>query len=150
IINEHAREELPLSGIGHFAAMTQNDHVNSLAVRECRSMFGRSHSYQLTFKTDSRRGLTRNMMGRELFSKDLKYSRIRELVAEGMEFKSTKISEEFKFSDFQDQYPELFVLAMIDGDEKLTLTTGDTTAKPSTDQTIIALVKSTAAVETPA
>ncbi|MEO1615357.1 MAG: sodium:proton antiporter [Planctomycetota bacterium] len=143
IMNEHAREELMLSGIGHFVAMTQNDHVNSLAIRECRSMFGRSHTYQLTFKTDSRRGMTRNMMGRELFSKDLKYSRILEMFEEGMEFKTTRLSDEFQFEDFQTQYEQVFPLAAVDSDGKLTFVTSDNAFKPSTDQTVIALVKAT-------
>ena len=67
ILNEHLRDELTLTGIGQMMAMTPNDEVNSLAVRECRTMFDRAHLYQLSFNTDnqhSRRGLTENLLGR--------------------------------------------------------------------------------------
>ena len=74
ILNEHVIEDLPLTGIGRLLAMTQNDEVNSLAVRECRHIFERSQVFQLTFNRENmhhRRGLTKNLMGRELFGLSL-------------------------------------------------------------------------------
>ena len=38
ILNEHVREDLDLNGIGKLMALTQNDEVNSLAVRECQPL----------------------------------------------------------------------------------------------------------------
>jgi CPA1 family monovalent cation:H+ antiporter len=140
IMNEHARSELPLSGIGHFLALTQNDHVNTLAVRECRSLFGRSNAYQLTFKTDSPRGMTRNMMGRELFAEDLTYSRLAELVAGGMEFKTTTVSDEFTYADFQTHYQQARPLALVGEGGVLTVITADMTVAPEAETVVIALV----------
>ncbi|WP_372896579.1 cation:proton antiporter [Stieleria sp.] len=147
IMNEHARDELSLSGIGHMMAMTPNDEVNSLAVRECRSIFGRAKTYQLTFKSDNRRGMTRHLMGRELFDATLTHSKISQLVAQGFEFKTTAISDEFTFQDFQNLYAEQHVLAIItdktpQNNERmsLTLVTADEAAEPEPGDAVLALV----------
>ncbi len=147
IMNEHAREELSLSGIGHMLAMTPNDEVNSLAVRECRSVFGRAKTYQLTFKSENPRGMTRHLMGRELFDRTLTHSRISQLVSQGFEFKTTAISEEFTFQDFQNLYAEQHVLAIItdkssQNSEKMTLklVTADEDAAPEPGDVVLALV----------
>ena len=139
VMNEHVFERLSLAGIGRFLAMTQNDQVNSLAVRECRSIFGRSNTYQLTFKTDTVRGMTRNMMGRELFGRELTYSRISELVDSGMEFKTTKLSAEFSYADFRNKYETAYVLAILNERGELAIITGDSTPEPAPRQTLITL-----------
>ncbi|WP_182871001.1 cation:proton antiporter [Rhodopirellula sp. JC639] len=143
IMNEHAREELPLSGIGHMLAMTPNDEVNSLAVRECRSIFGRANTYQLTFKSENPRGMTRHLMGRELFQPDLTHTRINQLFAEGFEFKTTAISDEFTFGDFQDLYSEQHVLAVLTEKKTLEIVTADEPADPAPGDTLLALVNPT-------
>lgn len=145
IMNEHAREELSLSGIGHMMALTPNDEVNSLAIRECRSLFGRANSYQLTFKSESPRGMTRNLMGRELFDSRLTHSRISELIAEGFDFKTTTISEEFSYADFKLRYPESYLLAVIGESKRLTIITVDESITPTPGQSIITLVPSESA-----
>ncbi|MCO8121649.1 cation:proton antiporter [Stieleria sp. TO1_6] len=140
MMNEHAREELPLTGVGHMLAMTSNDEVNSLAVRECRSMFGRANTYQLTFNSESRRGMTRNLMGRELFEKELTHSQIRRLIDDGYEFKSTAISDTFGYEDFQRLYPDHHVLAVIEGKSFLNIITVDEPFELEAGETVIALV----------
>ncbi|MCS7466025.1 cation:proton antiporter [Stieleria sp. ICT_E10.1] len=148
IMNEHARDELSLPGIGHMLAMTPNDEVNSLAVRECRSVFGRAKTYQLTFKSENPRGMTRHLMGRELFDSTLTHSKISQLVAQGFEFKTTAISDEFTFQDFKNLYAEQHVLAIISdktppNNERMTLTlvTADEAAEPEAGDAVLALVK---------
>ncbi|QEG01732.1 K(+)/H(+) antiporter NhaP [Stieleria maiorica] len=143
LMNEHAREELPLSGIGHMLAMTPNDEVNSLAVRECRSIFGRANTYQLTFKSENPRGMTRHLMGRELFEPGLTHTRINQLFAAGFEFKTTAISDEFTFKDFQELYSEQYVLAILTEKKSLEIITTDEPAAPAAGDTLLALVNPT-------
>ncbi|MCA9135908.1 MAG: sodium:proton antiporter [Planctomycetales bacterium] len=140
IMNEHAKEELPLAGIGHMLAMTPNDEVNSFAVRECRSIFGRANTYQLTFRSDSPRGITRNLMGRELFQTGLTHSRIGELVNQGFQFKTTTISQEFTYQDFQARYREEYVLAVIRDKSFLNIVTVDEPVRPAAGEIIVAIV----------
>jgi CPA1 family monovalent cation:H+ antiporter len=42
ILSEHVQEELDLGGIGRLIALTPNDEVNALAVRELAHVFGRA------------------------------------------------------------------------------------------------------------
>jgi CPA1 family monovalent cation:H+ antiporter len=148
ILNEHAREELSLSGIGQIMAMTQNDEVNSLAVRECRSIFDRAHLYQLSFNAENqhhRRGMTKNLMGRELFAKGLTFTQMKEMHEVGAKFKTTTLSEEFSYDDFLKRYQDgSTLLCVLNEDESLAVNTVDDPLTPTPGQTIIALVSSTA------
>ena len=147
ILNEHVREELDLAGIGRFLAMTPNDEVNSLALRECKTLFDSSRLYQLTFKsknTQGRRGLTKNLMGRELFGEDLTFTRLRESHEAGAVMKSTKLSETFTFEDFSEKYGEqAIILCAVDQDGGLHVNTIDSPLVPTSGQTIVAMVNAT-------
>ena len=144
ILNEHVVEDLPLAGIGRLLAMTQNDEVNSLAVRECTHMFERSQVYQLTFNRENshhRRGLTKNLMGRELFGKANTFTEMRELHAAGAKFKATALSEEFTYEDFVQQYDNgAILLCAVGEDGALHLDTVDNPLVPKAGQKIITLI----------
>ncbi|TWU43732.1 K(+)/H(+) antiporter NhaP [Novipirellula aureliae] len=146
ILNEHARGDLPLAGIGRLLAMTPNDEVNTLAVRECRSLFNRAKLFQLTFsqKNDGGpRGLTRNLMGRALFGEGLTFSKIKEMVDSGAQFKSTKLSESFGYPEFERRYNKTAeLLCVINGDGKPRMNTVDSPLEPEAGQTIVCLVSS--------
>ena len=148
ILNEHVVEDLPLNGIGRLLAMTQNDEVNSLAVRECTHLFERSQVYQLTFNhenTHHRRGLGKNLMGRELFGKGNTFSEIRELHEAGARFKTTSISDEFTYDDFVARYGDgAALLCTIDSDGTLSLDTVDKPLTPKPGQKVITLTSSVA------
>lgn len=144
ILNEHVVEDLPLAGIGRLLAMTQNDEVNSLAVRECTHMFERSQVYQLTFNRENmhhRRGLTKHLMGRELFGKANTFSEIRELHAAGAKFKATALSEEFTYDQFVQQYGNgAILLCAVGEDGSLHLDTVDKPLVPKPGQKIVTLI----------
>ncbi|WP_146530043.1 cation:proton antiporter [Novipirellula artificiosorum] len=146
ILNEHAREELPLAGIGRFLAMTPNDEVNSLATRESRGLFDRSKLYQLTFTSKNAaggRGLTTNLMGRELFRDGLTFSQIREMCEAGAQFKATKLSESFSYAEFLRRYNDTSeLLCLLKSDGSLQVNTIDKPLEPEAGQTIICLVAS--------
>lgn len=146
ILNEHVREDLELAGIGMLMAMTQNDEINSLAVREFRHVFGRSSLYQLPFNaanTHRRRGLTSNLMGRALFTNERTFSNIRELYEAGANFKSTTLSESYGYDDFLENYGDsATLLCIVDEDSSLLVNTVESPLTPEPGQTIIALVGS--------
>ncbi|TWU27108.1 K(+)/H(+) antiporter NhaP [Novipirellula galeiformis] len=146
ILNEHARKDLTVAGIGRFLAMTPNDEVNSLAVRECRGMFERAQLYQLNFSvknTNSRREMTRNLMGRQLFREGLTFSKIRDLHESGALFKTTKLSDSFSYTDFIRRYNEVpELLCVISSDGTPLMNTVSDPLKPESGQTIICLVTS--------
>lgn len=151
ILNEHVREELDLAGIGQMMAMTQNDEVNSLAVRECRTMFDRAQLYQLSFDTanlHARRGLTKNLMGRALFADDLTFSQMKDLHSVGARFKATTLSEEFTYEDYLERYQGgTNLLCVLDENNSLSVNTVGDPLAPVAGQTIISLVSSTVVPE---
>lgn len=151
ILNEHAREDLPLDGIGQMMAMTQNDEVNSLAIRECKSLFDRAHLYQLSFNVENqhgRRGLTENLMGRELIKKGMTFSNLKELHQLGAAFKQTTLTDEFTFADYTAKSQDgAILICAIDPDKALLVNTVDDPLEPIPGQTIIALVTSVAVPE---
>jgi CPA1 family monovalent cation:H+ antiporter len=147
ILNEHVREDLDLTGIGRFLALTPNDEVNSLALRECKHLFDSSRLYQLTFKTKNmsgRRGLTKHLMGRELFGEGLTYTKLHEMHAAGAVMKSTKLSSEFTFEDFTRKYgDQAVVMCAINQEGEVKINTIDRPLVPAAGQTIVALVNVT-------
>lgn len=147
ILNEHVRDELDLAGIGRFLAMTPNDEVNSLALRECKTLFDSSRLYQLTFKTkhmSGRRGLTKNLMGRELFGEGLTYTRLSEMHTAGASMKSTNLTANYTYEDFLAKYgDEAVVMCALNPDRSLTINTIDSPLVPTAGQTIIAMVSVT-------
>ncbi|MEM9585756.1 MAG: sodium:proton antiporter [Planctomycetota bacterium] len=144
ILNEHAREDLTLTGIGRFLAMTGNDEVNSLAVKECRHLFSRAGVYQLTFNQSNshhRRGMTRNLLGRELFRDGLTFTELRDLRASGACFKATKLTDNYRYQDFQATNGDNAILIGTIGSEgDLQLNTVADPLTPSVGQTVIALI----------
>lgn len=147
ILNEHAREDLDLTGLGRFLAMTPNDEVNSLALKECRHLFDSSRLYQLTFKNKTvagRRGMTKNLMGRELFGEGLTFSFLTEQHKAGARFKTTNLTESFTFDDFIAKYGEqTVVLCVIKDDGSLRINTVDDPLVPMAGQTIVSMVTTT-------
>lgn len=147
ILNEHVRDELDLAGIGRFMAMTPNDEVNSMALRECKTLFESSRLYQLTFKsknTSGRRGLTKNLMGRELFGEGFTYTKLREMHEAGATMKSTKLSESFTFENFMSKYgDQAVVMCVVNQDGSLQVNTIDSPLIPSAGQTLVAMVNVT-------
>ncbi len=145
VLNEHAREDLPLAGIGRLLAMTPNDEVNSLAVRMFRTLFDRKGLYQLTFKSigdTSNRGMTRNLLGRELFRSGMTFTKFRDLHDAGAKFKATKLTESFTYKDFVERYGDDPVLMCVLDDRTLSINTISDPLTPLPGQTIISLVTS--------
>jgi len=144
ILNEHARRDLPLTRIGRFLAMTPNDEVNALAVRESREMFDRSRLYQLVFKAEnahSSRGMTRSLLGRQLFGEKLTFSYLRDLHAAGARFKTTTLTDEFTFSNFLERYgSDVPLLCTISSSGTVAINTVDAPLSPTSGQTLITLV----------
>ena len=145
ILSELASEEISMTGIGKFLAMTPNDEVNSMAIRQWRSIFGRAGVYQLNFtekNSHERRGLTKNLMGRVLFSKELTFSAIRDQHEHGATFKSTTLSNEFLYQDFLQKYDgSAQLLCVLDADDQLTFNTIANPISPGPGDTVIALVR---------
>ncbi|OYP29438.1 cation:proton antiporter [Rhodopirellula sp. MGV] len=147
IANEHARDSLPLGGIGKILAMTSNNEVNTFAVRECRNLFGRANVYQLTFDEKAGRTIDKSLTGRDLFAKGLKFQEIERRFKNGWQLKTTKLSAEFTFENFVEQRQQVELLCVIDEQKRLIVDTVSEPLNPHSKQTIIALVENADAVK---
>ena len=144
ILSEHVREELDLSGIGRLLAMTSNDEVNALAVREFTHVFGRAQAYQLPpgdVGSGRRASVAGHLQGRLLFAEGLGYDEFVRRVHTGAVVKKTQLTKEFSYDDFQALYGESAVLLFIQNEaKKLEVCTTEKSPSPKPGQTVVALV----------
>ncbi len=149
ILSDHAREELALDGIGRFLAMTPNDEVNSLAVREYQSIFGRAETYQLDFSKRSRaesRSLSESLSGRVLFGEKHTFSSLRDKLDAGAVVKSTTLSDAFSMADFRKRNgDDAIVLFVISPNKTLQINTLDRPLDAQPGDTLVVLVSGPAA-----
>jgi NhaP-type Na+/H+ or K+/H+ antiporter len=143
VLSEAAQNELDLSGIGRLLAMTPNEEVNAMATRELAHFFGRANVYQLPDSRgeSARRALARHLYGRPLFERNLTYREIARRIELGAVMKKTKITEEFRWCNFRDQYgPSATLLFVFSGKNSISICTADQNIEPKPGQSIIALV----------
>ncbi len=144
ILSEHVRDELDLSGIGRLLAMTFNDEVNTMAVREFAHEFGRAHVYQLaspTGGTGRRVSIAEHLRGRKLFGDEFHHDTLAWRLASGSVVKKTQLTDSFSYDDFQRMYgPTAILLLVIDEDRRLRIRTADDTTAPQPGQTVITIV----------
>ena len=146
ILSEHVRDELDLAGIGRLLALTPNDEVNSMAVREFAHLFGRANVYQLTpwdDRSGRRTSISEHLRGRLLFAEDLHHDELAQHVGCDRQLKGTKLTNEFTYDDFRERYGDsAIVLFTIDEAKKLSVRTPDQTEAPQPGQIVLALIDS--------
>lgn len=145
IISEYVGNELDFSGIGRLFAMTPNDEVNSLAVRQFSDQFGKANLFQLTprnyDKNKPRGEVAERLTGRKLFSLNSTYPKLIQRFQNGAKIKKTLLTEEFSYQDFLDLYGETATpLMVIDESKKLKICTAEDDSTPKNGQTLISLV----------
>jgi len=100
IISESILDEIDISNLGHFLALTSDDMVNSLAAIRFREIFGRKEVYQIRVETTGFRGMEtlapEHLRGRFLFSPQLTYSYLDEKFKLGASLVINEFTENFK------------------------------------------------------
>lgn len=148
IVAEHTLEELDYGGLGRFLALTPNDWVNTLAVRQFRRIFGRAACYQLPSDEESRGDVKTRAVaqGRRPFVEGASYASIEHMFAEGAIVKATKLSEEFNYDAFCTLYGDTALpLFVLQEDGRLSIPTQDAPFNPPPRGTLIAIVSDSAA-----
>ena len=144
ILSEFIGEEVDLSGIGRFLAVTPNDDLNRLAAMELTNTFGSANSYQLSpwqSATGKREVNAPHIEGRYLFREDVTYGELASRIAQGAVVKRTHLTAEFTFADFQEMYGESgLVLFVKHPSGALDVVTTDAKLDPKDGDTLIALV----------
>ncbi len=141
ILAEHELDEVDLSGLGRFLALTPNEDVNARACGQAQEVFGKSNIYQLTegaADSDSSK-----LGGRRLFGPEIGFAQIAKLSRQGAGIKATNISEEFTMEDVRSHYGENFIpLLVVAGEGRLEVLSADgrTDARPG--ETLVSMALS--------
>ncbi len=146
-ISARADRNLDLVGIGTLLGLSQNDHLNVLAVQKYIPEFGRKAVFALPppkdRKTTDVYTAAEEQRGNLLFGEDVTYARLASLLANGAEIKATTLSDEFNYAAYQEKYQDratpLFAVSKrgnlrIFGDP-------DHTPTPHPGWTVISLIK---------
>lgn len=150
-VSDELLEELDLSGIGRFLGLTANDEVNSLAALLCIEHFGRAEVYQLPIKDETdekgtriaRRQPAMHLHGRYLFGPKLTYDFLRQRLDAGYTIKATKLTNDFDYVQYQEQYQsEAHPLFAVTDRNRLLIYTVDDQPLPRPGMTLISLVPS--------
>ncbi|MFZ9034851.1 MAG: cation:proton antiporter [Francisellaceae bacterium] len=103
-ISEHADWHLNLVGIGRMLGLSTSEEINVLAsVKYYREFGGRHEVYALpTSKNQSHAKLTylSKKYSKRLFSRDLHYENLREMIGKGAKIKTTNISNAFTWEQY--------------------------------------------------
>ncbi|QDT39807.1 cation:proton antiporter [Stratiformator vulcanicus] len=150
ILSETLQDDLDLSGLGRFLALTPNDEVNSLAVIAMRNVFGRAGVFQLPVNkvrlTQEGREDAAPVEGRRLFDDGLTFSELnRRVVSEEGVIKKTMLTEEFDFAAFLRQHgaSAIVLFILLAKSKSLSVKVAGETQPPQQGQKIISLVSST-------
>lgn len=151
ILSQYALEEMELGGIGRMLALTSDSDFNSLAVLHFVDIFDRAQLYQLPLegeKEGDKRTVSRHLRGRLLFGPDLTYGHLSRLFAGGATIKTTSLTEEFDYDDFQvHRASKAIPLFLISQNGNLAVFTTDNPPQPQPGQKLISIIPG---AETPA
>lgn len=102
-VSAYADQHLDLVGIGRLLALSPSLGINVVASMRYGSEFGGNKVYTLLSTTETdvaeKHKLGTQHRGHTLFDKDMSYSKLASLLSQGWEIRSTKLTEEFDFTN---------------------------------------------------
>jgi NhaP-type Na+/H+ or K+/H+ antiporter len=145
ILSDDTIEELDLSGIDTFIAMTPNDEVNALAAVRMGEIFERRNVYQVAPQRvvagpGERSTSPRHLRGRILGSPEMTFQSLSSRLRGGASVKRTVLTQRFTYTDFERQYESPLPLFIVDRNHVLRPIAEDQEYVPAPGDKIIALV----------
>ena len=115
--SESVLDELDLSGIGRFLALTPNDEVNALAALHFSEIFESTAVYQLAARADQesaeRSALPPHLRGRPLFGGKVTYSMLNDRFNRGGEIAVVELTEDRPYEALVNEYDGDVVLLFV-------------------------------------
>lgn len=144
--SQHAEAHLDLVGLGHLLALSPAAELNTLACMRFRHEFGTRNLYTLLSGGETRRSdkhrVSDQHRGRSLGQNLLNYPQVAGLLARGAEVRSTLLSENFGWDDYQTLHGDRANLLFArDPNGWLHVATPEQPLKPTSGWTLIALVE---------
>ena len=144
IISESILDEIDISDLGHFMALTSDDMVNSLSAIRFRDVFGRKEVYQIRSEITGFRGkkaiAPTHLRGRFLFSSQLTYSYLDERLKSGGSLVINEFTEYFKYdptAPFHDA--NTIPMMLISSNGSVQFFTEDSTPIPCAGQKLVSM-----------
>ncbi|GAB1266312.1 sodium:proton antiporter [Aurantivibrio infirmus] len=114
-VSEYADQHLDLVGIGKLLALSPRHPLNVMAGMRYRSEFGLQNIYTLAVSNsassavEERHQAASEHRGYTLFDKELTFSKFASLLSKDVEIRTTKLSEEFSFSQLLENADDLLI-----------------------------------------
>ena len=117
-ISEHANRNLDLVGIGRMLALSSHESTNASSLMHYRLELGPKAIFSIQTKATINGSDNRNaaaiLRGKTLFGWDITYDKLANLIFQGAEIRTTKLTASFSYQDFikthQDQAILLFAM----------------------------------------
>jgi NhaP-type Na+/H+ or K+/H+ antiporter len=133
-VSAHAEIHLDLLGFGQLFAMSRRPALNTLSAVKYQREFGKDGVFTLRTaeeKDSSEKSrMTESLRVPRLFGKDVSIQKISSLISQGYTVKTTRLTEEFSISDFDQHYGDVLKLFAIDAKGKLRAYTDSASPNP--------------------
>ncbi|MBT8142405.1 MAG: cation:proton antiporter, partial [Gammaproteobacteria bacterium] len=141
ILSDFAEATVEISHIDAVFAATSNDAYNALVCNALAPEIGRKAVYQLPMGVGSDegdRGVARSIRGKPAFQADAVFERLWKLHIRGWQFYSTKLSENYTYSDFLgDASADAMLLVVIKANDDLVLESENEKLEPVAGDTLL-------------
>lgn len=143
-LSEYADRHMDLTGYTTLMATSRNAEANAMVCARFRHDFGPKNVFSLRptgpDEKDQRRMLARGLRAQPLFGEDVSWTKLASLTSQGSVVRSTRITEEFDFEDFNASQKESSVnLFALDGAGRLKVFGSSTPFTPEAGWTIVSL-----------
>jgi len=143
-VSEHADIHMDLTGIGRLLALSRQRSVNIVSAIHFRSDFGNDKIFRLPISGENSQSDKHRMgssyQGQTLFSDKITHLELTSLLTKGLKMRSTKISEEFDWLQFENKYKSSRLpLFEINAKGRITPFTTSEVITPTAGSTIIAI-----------
>lgn len=137
-LSEHTQYDMDMSPYPMLIAATEIDSYNALVANNFVPDFGRTNLFQTAIHTNDRADFHAAIGGRVLFGQEWNIHKLEEKVAEGYQIRKTKITEQFTYGDFLEQWTEgMTQLFVIRANGKLEFFTDDQKPDPQVGDTVV-------------
>jgi hypothetical protein len=152
ILSEAAEENIELVSFGTIAAVTDNDAYNTLVATDLGPEFGRNEVWQVAReKGQSLRYQLPSSLGGQRLAGSRPLSELNALVRDGWFFGTTRLTEEFSYSDWREMRPKAILIATIGKGGALAFVADEAKMKPEAGQRLLSMLPpEAAAAEAPA
>ena len=142
-VSSYAERHLELIGLGRLLALSHRPGINELACVKYRYEFGRNSVYTVLHDSESsheKHQVSGEAAGRLLFDGKLSMSELFALFQGEYKIKTTELTENFGYTDYRRQHPDLHILFITTESGRVHFPVGEETLRLSAGSRITALV----------